>query len=107
MSHPISPNPWRHSGSGVWAAEASVVNYQFSIVDNSEMAGLHQRIGSTPPGVFVVVKAAIAPEYGAEDLNWIEYTAAYLNGAVYTPPGGQPWTGINVGGRNDGCPYGH
>lgn len=105
MSLPTSSNQWRLSGGGIWAAEASRVNYRFSIVDSSEMAALHQRIGTGSPGVFVVVKAAIAPEYGAEALNWIEYTAAYHNGAPYTPAGGRPWIGINVGGRDDGCPY--
>jgi hypothetical protein len=84
---------------------ASRVNYQFSISDSSEMGALHQRIGTAPPGIFVVIKAAIGAEYGCEGLNWIEHTGAYLNGAPYTPPGGWPWVGINVGGRDDGSPY--
>jgi len=97
--------PWQLSGSGVWASSTARVNYQFSISDNSEMMPLHQRIGTAPPGIFVVIKAAIGPEFGCESLNWIEHTGAYLNGVPYTPPGGWPWVGINVGGRDDGCPY--
>jgi hypothetical protein len=100
-----SPDSWQLRGSGVWTGMASSVSYQFSIVDTSEMVPLHQRIGTTPTGIFVVIKAAIGAEYGCEALNWIEYTGAYLNGAPYTPPGGWPWVGINVGGRDDGCPY--
>ena len=99
------PKPWQLSGSGVWAGPVSRVNYQFSISDNSEMVPLHKRIGTAPPGIFVVIKAAIGAEYGCEALNWIEHTGAYFNGAPYTPPGGWPWVGINVGGRDDGSPY--
>jgi hypothetical protein len=100
-----SSNPWRLRGSGFWTGMASSVNYQFSIIDNSEMVPLHQRIGTAPPGIFVVIKAAIGAEYGCQALNWIEHTGAYVNGVPYTPPGGWPWVGINVGGRDDGCPY--
>jgi hypothetical protein len=105
MSFLTSPNQLRLSGSGAWAAGASRVNYSFSIIDNSEMVPLHQRIGTVGPGIFVVIKAAIAGEYDVEALNWIEYTAALHNGAPYTPEGGWPWVGINVGGRLDGSPY--
>ena len=101
----ISPDSWQLRGGSVWAGMASSVNYQFSIVDTSEMVPLHQRIGTAPVGIFVVIKAAIGSEYGCEALNWIEYTGAYLDGVPYTPPGGWPWVGINVGGRDDRCPY--